>query len=315
VRDRAFDIASKIKTMNALKASVVIATKDRKDELQRALASAMQQTVDVEIIVLDDGSIDGTSETIRAAFPNVRLDVSPLPLGQSTQRNRGARLASNEIVFSIDDDAEFSTSKVVEQTLAAFCHPRVAAVAIPYVEPHRPEQHQKAIDEKSIWVTDSFRGTAYAIRREVFLRLGGYREQIVGQNEEPDFCIRLLNSGFVIALGTGDNIVHHESPKRSWTRQDFHGRRNDILFAWRNVPMPYLPPHLLGTTANGLRHAIATRSISDLKGLSSGLRDIFLNGPDRSPVSQATYRLHRWLKKRGPKVLDEIEALLPPLSA
>lgn len=297
-----------------MRASVVIATKDRKEELIRAITSVIRQTEPIEIIVLDDGSTDGTSELIKAEFPQVRLDRSPRSLGQSAQRNRGALLATSEIVFSIDDDAEFSTCRVVEQTLAKFSHPRVAAVAIPYVEPHRSvEQFQRAIDDTVTWVTDSFRGTAYALRRDVFLKLGGYREQIVGQNEEPDFCIRLLNSGFVIALGSSDNIIHYELVKRDWSRQDFHGRRNDVLFAWRNVPMPYLPAHILGTTANGLRHAIAMKSVSDLSGLLSGFVDIVFDAPCRTPVSRTTYRLHRQLKKRGAKSLTEIEPFLCPL--
>jgi GT2 family glycosyltransferase len=299
-----------------MRASVVIATKNRKDELHRAVISAIRQREPVEIIVLDDGSTDGTSEMVGSEFPAVRLYRSAFSLGQSAQRNRGARLASGNIVLSIDDDAEFSTPYVVEQTLIGFCHPRVAAVAIPYVEPRKSaHQFQKAVDDVTTWVSDSFRGTAYAIRRDVFLGIGGYREQILGQNEEPDFCIRLLDSGFVIALGFGDNVLHYESPKRDWRRQDFHGRRNDVLFAWRNVPMPYFPVHLLATSVKGLEHAARQRSISDVRGLLSGYAGIVDEGCSRSPVSRHTYRLHRMLKKRGPKRLSEIEPLLPQFYA
>ena len=199
-----------------MQASIVIATKDRKDELRRAITSALQQEP-VEILVLDDGSNDGTSEMVKTEFPEVRLNRTPISLGQSTQRNRGTLLASKEIVFSIDDDAEFSTPRVVEQILTEFSDQRIAAVAIPYVEPHKSKQQfQKAPSADDTWVTDSFRGTAYAVRREVFLKLGGYREQIIGQNEEPDFYIRLLDSGFVIALGSEGNITHYKMPKRDW---------------------------------------------------------------------------------------------------
>jgi glycosyltransferase involved in cell wall biosynthesis len=297
-----------------MKASIVIATKDRKDELRRAVRSVIRQTESLEIIVLDDGSTDGTSEMVRSEFPLVRLDRTEIPLGQAAQRNRGARLSSAEIIFSIDDDAEFSTSDVVAQTLELFTHPRIAAIAIPYVEPHKSkEEFQKAADRSSIWVTDSFRGTAYAIRRDVFLELEGYREQIRGQNEEPDFCIRLLNSGLLVALGFGDNILHHESPRRDWRRQDFYGRKNDILFTWRNVPMPYFPAHLLGTTLYGLIHAIGAKSISDVNGILSGYSAILFERRCRKPVSRAAYRLHRLLKKGGPRALVEVEPLLPPL--
>jgi glycosyltransferase involved in cell wall biosynthesis len=298
-----------------MKASVVIPTKDRKDELHRAITSAIRQTAPVEILVLDDGSTDGTSEMVHSEFPQVRLERTPISIGQAAQRNRGALLSLCDIVFSIDDDAEFSSPRIIEQTLVGFSHPRVAAVAIPYIEPHKStRQFQKAPNRACIWITDSFRGTAYAVKREVFLKLGGYR-QIVAQNEEPDFCIRLLDSGFIIVLGSGDNILHHESPRRERNRQDFYGRYNDIIFAWRNVPMPYLPMHLVATTLNGLIHAAGAKSASDVRGILSAYSKIFLQPPRRQPVSRSTYRLHRLLKKGGPKELAEIEQFIPPLSS
>jgi glycosyltransferase involved in cell wall biosynthesis len=298
-----------------MRASVVIATKDRKNHLRRAITSAIRQTESVEILVLDDGSTDGTADMVRSEFPQVRLDRTPISLGLVAQRNRGALLCSGEIVFSIDDDAEFSTPHVVEQTLAGFCHPRVAAIAIPYIEPHKAGQEfQKAPAPGAIWVAESFRGTSYALKREVFLKLGGYREQIIHQGEEIDFCIRLLNRGFVVRLGFGDVIIHHEVPKRDWKRMDFHGRRNDILFAWHNVPMPYLPVHLFATTGHGIACAIRAKRASDmLRGVLSAYSEILSNWRCHEPVSRRTYRLHRLLRKRGAKMLTDIEPSLPDL--
>src|SRR6185369_17133333 len=100
-----------------MNASVIITTKDRKDDLRRAISSAIRQTRPVEIIVLDDGSNDGTADMVMSEFPNVRLEKTSKTLGLVAQRNRGALLCSGDIIFSLDDDAEFSTSHIVEQTL------------------------------------------------------------------------------------------------------------------------------------------------------------------------------------------------------
>ena len=89
-----------------MRASIIIATRDRKDNLHRAITSAIRQTESVEILVLDDGSTDGTSEMVRSEFPQVRLERTPVPLGYVAQRNRGALLCSGKIIFSIDDDAD-----------------------------------------------------------------------------------------------------------------------------------------------------------------------------------------------------------------
>ena len=117
-----------------MRASVVITTKNRRDELSAAIASALTQSAQPEVLVIDDGSTDGTSDMVRADFPAVRLERSTKSLGLIVQRNRAARLASGEIIFSLDDDAEFSTPGVVEQTLEDFDDPRIGAVAIPHVD-------------------------------------------------------------------------------------------------------------------------------------------------------------------------------------
>lgn len=295
--------------------TVVIATKNRRDELRQAMRSALDQSAPVEVLVIDDGSTDGTAEMVHAEFPAVRLHRSEESSGYIAQRNRGARLASGDIIFSIDDDAIFASPHTVAQTLRAFNDPRVGAVAIPYIEPRKSAVvHQQAPSWIEMFVTDTFIGTAHALRRDVFLKLGGYREHFVHQGEEADFAIRMLEAGYVVRLGNADPIHHLESPCRDFRRMDFYGRRNDILFAWHNVPMPYFPAHLLGTTLNGISSAFRTRRFQKmLLGIVRGYLDSFRRWSDRRPVQRKTYRIHRSLKKRGPQLMADLEPMLSVL--
>ena len=112
-----------------MKVAVIIVTNNRKLDLRRAIASALEQRSKPEVLVVDDGSTDGTSDMVRSEFPQVRLEQSTHSLGYIAQRNRAAHV-----------DAVFSSPRVVEQAAAAFGHPRVAAVAIPYAEPHKGGQ-------------------------------------------------------------------------------------------------------------------------------------------------------------------------------
>lgn len=50
-------------------ASVIIATRNRRSEVSRAIESALAQTVDVEVLVTDDGSDDGTEAEVMTSFP------------------------------------------------------------------------------------------------------------------------------------------------------------------------------------------------------------------------------------------------------
>ena len=95
---------------------------------------------------------------------------------------------------------------------------------------------------------------------------------------------------------------------------DFYGRRNDVLFAWHNVPMPYLPAHALATTFNGFVSGVRSRHLLRmLRGTVHGYLACLREWRQRAPVPVAIYWLNRRLKKRGPHRLHTIKGLLPPL--
>jgi GT2 family glycosyltransferase len=294
-------------------ASLVIATRNRREELRAALRSALTQTVTPEVLVLDDASGDGTGEMVQAEFPAARYFRSEQPLGCSAQRNRGVRLASNPIVFSLDDDAAYTAPDTIERTLGEFSSPRVAAVAMPFINVRSsPDVLCRAPDARGVWVTDAFVGAAAALRRDAVLACGGFREHWNQYGEESDLCLRLLDAGYVTRLGNAVPVHHFESARRDVGRWNFLGRRNDVLFALENVPMPWLLLHLPATTVNGLlTGARSGHFLSSLRGTAAGYRDGWVREARRKTVSTTAYRLHRRLKKSGPVELDVLEAFLP----
>ena len=293
-----------------MKASVIISTKNRCDELRITLQSCIIQTADPEIIVIDDGSTDGTMEMVQSEFPQAKLVQVQQSQGCIVQRNRGAELAIGDILFSIDDDAEYSTPHVIEQTLADFDDPRIAVVAIPLIEPNLGDRRlQWPPDYDHTWISDSFKGTSYAIRRAIFIEVGSFRAELTHQGEESDLAIRLLDLGYFVRLGRADPIIHYESPKRDLRRMHYFGRRNDLLFAAWNVPARYFLVHMLGTTINGLRYSLKVQQRSAMfSGIMRGWLDCFAKWPMRKAVTLDTYRLIRKLKKRGACPIEEIAA-------
>lgn len=298
--------------MSDLKATVVIASKNRKDHLRRALASCMKQTAEPEILVIDDGSSDGTAEMVRREFPTVRLIRHEMSMGVVVQRNRGARLASGDVIVSIDDDAEFPSPDTIAHTLREFVDPCVGAVAIPFVNVNSGDEVlQRAPPGANVLVTGAYIGTAYAVQRDVFLRLGGYREYIFHQGEEEDFCIRMLDLGFVVRLGSASPIHHYESPIRDRWRMDVYGGRNKVLFAWYNVPMPYLLVHLPAAILNRLLYGIRTgRLRRAIVGISKGLAACVREASQRRPVRPETYRIFRRLRHGTELSLGDVQRKL-----
>ena len=304
-------------TMGALaspSATVVIATRNRRDELRTAIQSALAQTVPIEVLVIDDGSTDGTADMVRAEFYGVRVIRHEDSRGYIVRRNEGARLAAGPVVFSIDDDAVFSTRDIVKRTLEEFEPACVSAVAIPYVDIH-VDRHvcQAAPDRQSVYATRQFKGTAYAVRRDVFAQVGGFRESLFHQGEEGDFCIRALAAGYVVRLGTADPIHHFESPKRDFQRMDFFGVRNAVLFAWQNVPAPFVFLHMPVVVVRCLAHTWNPgRLRARFAGVLDGCR--LCAAVPRDPVPASTYRLWRFLAK-GPRPLSQLAPLTRPPSS
>lgn len=299
-----------------MRASVVIPTRNRPVELRLALESALRQTVPVEILVMDDGGAPATAEMVRRDFPHARYYHLAAGQGPCFQRNRGIERASAPFVFPIDDDSIFASPDIVERTLADFQFDRAGAVAIPYVNIRLdPAVHQQPPDTRQVYVTAAFVGAAHALRRDLFLALGGYREHLFYMGEEGDFCVRMLAAGHVTRLGTAPPIHHLESPVRDLARADYLGRRNDVLFAWHNVPMPGLLAYWLATTFNGLRFGLRARRPARMaRGLYGGYRDCLRHWNGRQPLDPGVCRLFRDLKRGGPVPWDAVAARLPALS-
>lgn len=297
--------------MTAPEATVLITTRNRKEDLRQAIRSALAQSGDVEVLVVDDASEDGTADAVRAEFPEVRLLASGSPLGLVAQRNRGVREARAPVVFCIDDDAALTSDDIVRTTLAELAPARVGAVAIPVLE---PGAEPAAAPDGRVHVVAAFVGTAHALRRDLFLALGGYRAALFRQGEESDYCIRMLDAGYVTRLGASAPIRHFRSPardERAWHR---YGARNAVLYAWQNVPMPYLPGRLAAASAGALVHGARIGRLGDkIVGLLQAYAAILGRRARRRPVSRRTHALNRKLRRRGSVLLDEIERGLPPL--
>ena len=153
-------------------ATVIITTKNRRYELRKAIASALGQSARPQVLVIDDGSTDGTSRMVEREFPSVLLVRSETSQGYITQRNRAAELATTPFLFSLDDDAVFSTPDIVQTTLEQFDHPRVGAVAIPFVDVSRSQSiQQRAPHPDGVYTSYTYIGTAHAVRRQLFLAL------------------------------------------------------------------------------------------------------------------------------------------------
>jgi glycosyltransferase involved in cell wall biosynthesis len=99
--------------------SVIIPTRNRRELLLRTLRSALRQDVgDLEVIVVDNGSEDGTGEALRRVGDQRLRVVRHEPPGVAEARNRGLDVARGRWVAFLDDDDLWSPKKLGRQLAA-----------------------------------------------------------------------------------------------------------------------------------------------------------------------------------------------------
>lgn len=287
--------------------SLCIATYNRVDDLVRLLDSALLQEPQVPIIVYDDASTDNTAAIVKGHFPSVRLVEGTLNVGVVAGRNICLREATTPFVMILDDDAFFTSTHTIQQTLHDFVDPNVAAVAVPFVEGGVLIQASEAGGE--VELVRSFIGAAQCLRRDAVLDCGGLRESYRFYCEESDIAIRLLEAGMVIRRGTADAVMHCPNADRNPLQRRRKRWSSELRFKWNNAPSLLLIPILAAHVVELLIHS------EGYGGLKASLRLGFLSSKEiaplwreRSGVSLLTYRVWLRLAKNPPMRLTEMSA-------
>lgn len=295
--------------------SVVITTRNRRHDLCRALESVLRQTFPLEIVVMDDASEDGTAACIREKYPHVRVIRSEARLGLVVQRNRAAEAARGKIIFSLDDDAVLVEPDTIARVVTLFRHPRVGAVAMPIVnvvEGRRVPLWNPVLHEPGFWIAPVYKGGAHAVRRDLFLELGGYEEALFQWGEEDNYCRKLYANGYVVRVAECGVTEHHPNPVGRHERaRNVWIYRNAILNVWFLAPGVLVPAlwlfESLRWLCSGARNPRSLPVV--LEGLARGFWWSMTHPSGRSPLCFRDYMFS--LRLRAVKVKRMNEGYAP----
>lgn len=173
-------------TMNRTdnRVSCLIPTFNRRDQLIAALESVAGQTARVdEIIVIDDGSTDGTIDMLRAH----RLHAAQTPLtvfrqknrGPAAARNAGLQIASGNLVAFLDDDDIWHTDKMARQLAIFAQHPDLALLACASDTLSLPGRAGlRFVNSRDLLLRNRFLTPCVVARRDILLQYGGFPEEM-----------------------------------------------------------------------------------------------------------------------------------------
>ncbi len=188
----------------ARRVSAIIPTYNRRREVSLAIASALRQTLRLdEIVVIDDGSDDGTWEDLQALAKETH---SPRVIvrrqhnaGPSAARNAGARLATGEFIAFLDSDDTWHEEKTARQLALFEADPELALVGCVAGGMNVfPGKRMVAISIERLLFRNYFLTPGVIVKRQVLAVVGGFAEDM-RRCEDYELWLRIA-SGHRCAL-------------------------------------------------------------------------------------------------------------------
>lgn len=221
--------------------AVVVVNYNAGDYLARCIGSIYRSATEVEldVVVVDNASRDGSTESARKAFPTIRLIENPVNRGFATAANQGIRATEASFVMLLNPDAEITGGTLDAFAKLAEDRPRAGAIG-PLVR--NPDGSIQPSARKvpgileslfhaflaSAWPTNPFTrsytlsdwdrgderevewlsGSAVLLRRDAVEQVGLYDEAFFMYVEDVDLCTRLRAAGWQVIFAPELEVTH-----------------------------------------------------------------------------------------------------------
>jgi GT2 family glycosyltransferase len=224
--------------------SVCIVTYQARDYLKDCLKSLEENTHDhkYEMIVVDNGSHDGTRELIRSSFPEARLIENSVNAGFTQPMNQALKLSNGRYVLQLNPDTVIlpgALDKLVafmsSQSEVGICGPKVLNrdgslqkscrrgesrplavlsyfLGLSNIFPDKKvfgEYQMSYMDENDTHPVAGVAGSCMMIRREVIDRIGFLDERFYAYQEDADYCFRARQAGWKVYYYPEAQIIHY----------------------------------------------------------------------------------------------------------
>jgi glycosyltransferase involved in cell wall biosynthesis len=220
-----------------MKISVVIVTRNREIDLEKALCSVIEQEFEAyELIVVDNNSNDETKERVMRIKNSSKIPITYLGLktnkGATGGRNRAFKLARGKYLYFLDDDGYLEDRKFLLKVYNFLEeHPKVGCMGT-RIYNTKGDLYQKATyikkDRLEYYDAFSYIGASHVFRSSIFKEDENiYPESIFYLNEETYAAIKTLNKGYKVIYHPGFEAIHSPS-KFSRLKKDDAKFRNIV---------------------------------------------------------------------------------------
>jgi GT2 family glycosyltransferase len=236
------------------KAAVIIVNTNELHHLKKCLPTVTKQTYSrYEVLVVDNNSTDGSVEYIGENFPSVRVIQNKANLGFPAANNVGFQNTDAEFLAALNPDTEVEPTWLSELIAALQTHPEAGLVTSQILLMSNREKintcgnevsltgfvfcrglEMDATDSTSVEEVAAVSGAAFAIRREVLDKIGGFDGDLWLYVEDTDLSWRTRLAGY-ICLFVPTSVAYHQYGLRLTDRKFFHYERNRHLLLLKNL--------------------------------------------------------------------------------
>jgi len=246
-----------------MKVSVIIPVYNGKNYIKQSINSALKQTYkDIEVIVIDDFSNDGTYEYVLNEFINevnlgkVKIFRNEKNMERSYSRNFGFKASQGEYVFFLDCDDEWKTN-YIEETIKNFNNSDIVySIPRTFINKNSKilrvskRKYSKDINELVFSAQIAY-PSATAFKREKFI----YFNENYNQREDWELFIRAVLKGLKIKVIDNNKVMIREHDKRTSGGLEFLNNTLKVYFDYKDkIPKNYLPFFLFHISETLLRY-------------------------------------------------------------
>jgi GT2 family glycosyltransferase len=226
--------------------TVVVITHNRRPELMRTLARLVALPERPPIIVVDNGSSDGTAAEVARVHPEVTLVASQRNLG-AVARNLAVEQVTTEYVAFCDDDTWWDPGGLKLAADALDAHPLLASITGRILvepggrdDPIVPELRDSPVPAPE-WLPGpallSILAGASMLRTAAFREVGGFSPRLWLGGEEELLSADLATRGWSLCYLPEVTVHHQPSRARDAHLRRRHGIRNTLWFTWLRRPL------------------------------------------------------------------------------
>lgn len=243
--------------------SFIIVNYNTKEAVKRCLNSVIKfsQSEEIEIIVIDNNSSDGSQEMIKDNFlTKVNYIFNTSNLGFSRACNQGASIARGDYLFFLNSDAYLVRDIIKDLEKIFEKNKKIAAISpvikdcklnletrfcgsFPNFKNTIFKKDEKIIelelkklikDGNDIKKVDWISGVAFVIRRTAFFSVGGFDKNFFMYFEDVDICLRLKKLNYYCAIASSNIFLIHEKglslEGRDKIRENYYYQSQDYYF-------------------------------------------------------------------------------------